>query len=99
MGILDSLKGYHGKFQVVDEEVITEETFANVESVSTVPSDYGISVCFTMKSDDATYGRYKYFPYAKDSKVIENVTKEQLLGGKLLKLSRPGDRDIVRIKI
>lgn len=95
MGLLNSLaKVYPGKWQVIDSEEITNETLENILSVSVKPSDYGLSVCFALKS-----GGYMYVPYSNDSEIKENLSKDDLLGGQILRLHRAGDDDILRIKL
>lgn len=94
MSLLDNLKVYSKKaWEVKDEETLTKESLERYKSVELVSSDIGISVLCVLKNGDK-----QFLPFSRDSKIVTEVTKESMVGAKILKLGRPGDDDIYRIE-
>lgn len=94
MSLLDNLKVYSKKtWEVKAEEILTEESLERYKSVELVSSDIGISVLCVLRSGDK-----QFIPLSRDSKIVTEVTKESMVGAKILKLGRPGDDDIYRIE-
>lgn len=92
MMIFETLKLYPGGFKVADVRNFTEEEIQSVESAEVVPSEYGSSVCFAMKS-----GGKAYIPMSRDATlgIGESVDMTKAL---LLTLVRPGEK-IIRVEI
>lgn len=94
MSLLDNLKVHAKKtWTVKNEEILTKESLDRYESVRLVSSDIGISVLCVLKNGDA-----QFLPLSRDSKIVTSVTKESMVGAKVIQLGRPGDDDIYRIE-
>ena len=93
MNIFQSLQVYAGKWNVVGSRALNDEEKAMIKRAEVVPSEYGNSVCFFMKSGGQTY-----IPLSNQSTlgVGEEVDLEK---AKLLTLHRDGSDDITRIDI
>lgn len=93
MNIFASLQVYAGKWSIKSERAFDDEEIAAVKQAVVVPSQYGNSVMFTMKTGGQTY-----IPLANDSTLtvgeIVDMTK-----AKLLTLSKDGESDINRVSI
>lgn len=93
MNIFASLQVYAGKWSIKSERAFDDEEIAAVKRAVVVPSQYGNSVMFTMKTGGQTY-----IPLANDSTLtvgeIVDMTK-----AKLLTLSKDGESDINRVSI
>lgn len=92
MNIFSSLKSYVGSWEIKDRRDFCQEEIASINDATVVPSTYGSSVCFTMKS-----GAKTYIPLSRDSKYVSGE-KVDLTKVCLLTLSKSGEEDIYRIK-
>ena len=93
MNIFNAIKVYAGKWQVKDSRAFSQEEIDAVDKASVVDSQYGLSVCFFLKS-----GGQSFIPLSSTSSL--NVGDEvNLSAAKLLTLSREGDNDIMRVEI
>lgn len=93
MNIFAGLQKYATKYQVKDSRVFNSEELTEVISAKVVASQYGMSVCFYMKS-----GCQTYIPVSRDSVCqvgdIVDVNK-----AKILILEKEGSEDIARVEI
>lgn len=91
MYIFSALRFYAGKWRVKDSRSFTADEIAAVDQATVVDSQYGMSVCFFMKSGGQTY-----IPLDMNSSksVGDNV---DLSTAKLLTLERQGEADIYRV--
>lgn len=91
MNIFSSLQVYAGKWSVKEERPFTPEEIAAVVQAVVVPSQYGNSVQFTMKSGGLTF-----IPLDQNSPLgtgeLVDLTK-----AKLVTLSKSGEADIFRV--
>lgn len=93
MNIFNAIKVYAGKWQVKDSRAFSQEEIDAVDKASVVDSQYGLSVCFFLKS-----GGQSFIPLSSTSSL--NVGDAvNLSAAKLLTLSREGDSDILRVEI
>lgn len=93
MNIFNSIRVYAGKWQVKDSRAFSQEEIDAVDKASVVDSQYGLSVCFFLKS-----GGQSFIPLSSTSSL--NVGDAvNLSAAKLLTLSREGDNDIMRVEI
>lgn len=93
MNIFNAIKVYAGKWQVKDSRAFSQEEIDAVDRASVVDSQYGLSVCFFLKS-----GGQSFIPLSSTSSL--NVGDAvNLSAAKLLTLSREGDDDILRVEI
>lgn len=91
MNIFNSLRVYAGKWNVTNTRSFTQEEIDGVGEACVVDSQYGMSVCFFMKSGGQTY-----IPLDQNSsKSIGEII--DLKTAKLLTLSREGEADIYRV--
>ena len=91
MNIFNAIKVYAGKWQVKNTRNFTQEEIDAVQSASVVDSQYGLSVCFILRS-----GGQSYIP------LDQNRTKSvgdsiDLSKAQLITLGREGDNDIMRV--
>lgn len=93
MNIFAGLQKYATKFQVKDSRVFNAEELADVTSAKVVASQYGMSVCFFMKS-----GCQTYIPVSRDS-VCQVGDVVDINKAKILILGKEGSEDIVRVEI
>lgn len=93
MNIFNAIKVYQGKWQVKNTRNFTQEEIDAVQSASVVDSQYGLSVCFILRS-----GGQSYIPLDQSStkSVGDSV---DLSKAQLITLSREGDADIMRVSI
>lgn len=93
MNIFGTLKTYAGKWSLKSSRKFEEEEINAVSKAEVVPSSYGNSVCFFMKS-----GGNKYIALSNDATVgvgdLVDLSKAQLLT-----LEKDGESDILRVKI
>lgn len=93
MSIFAGLKIYADKWQVKNTRPFTAEEIAEVESAEVVESNFGFSVCFTMKA-----GGQHYIPVDLESDVaigqVVDVSKAQLKT-----LCKRGETDILRVSV
>lgn len=92
MNIFNQLKVYASKFVVSNRRSFTSEEINSVVSAIVVPSEYGNSACFTMKSGGKTY-----IPMSTNATIGAGETVD-LAKAEILTLTR-GDEEIVRIEI
>ena len=93
MNIFSALRVYAGNWQVKESRSFTAEEINAVESAIVVDSQFGNSVCFTMKAGGKTF-----IPLDQNSKAGLGDSVN-LSNAKLLTLSRQGDADIYRVAI
>ena len=94
MNIFGAIKIYQPKqWEVTETREFSKEEISQVESAYVRESDYGMSVCFLMKS-----GGKSFIPVSNTSSPVVGQ-KVDLTTAKLLKLSREGDEDIYRVQI
>lgn len=93
MNIFQSMKIYVGRWSVSSKRAFTKCEIDQVDSAIVVASQYGNSVCFTMKS-----GGQIYIPLSHESSLgigdPVDISKAQLFT-----LSRAGADDIYRVYI
>lgn len=92
MNIFSALRVYAGKWNVKETRDFTQEEMDAIDTASVVDSQYGMSVCFFMKSGGQTY-----IPLSNDSNKSVGDTID-LKTAKLLTLGRQGESDIFRVK-
>ena len=95
MNIFSGLQVYGGSWNVVVDKTrgFNEEELALIERAEVVPSEYGNSVCFFMKT-----GGQSYIPLSRDSQLTVGDSVD-ITKAKLLTLHRDGSEDITRISI
>lgn len=93
MNIFASLTLYAGKWSVKSTRAFSTEEINAVSKAEVVPSQYGNSVCFFMKSGGQTY-----IPLSQDATagVGDFIDLSQ---AELITLEKQGELDIVRVKI
>ena len=91
MNIFNAIKVYAGKWQVKNTSNFTQEEIDAVQSASVVDSQYGLSVCFILRS-----GGQSYIPLDQNStkSVGDSI---DLSKAQLITLGREGDNDIMRV--
>ena len=91
MNIFNAIKVYAGKWQVKNTRNFTQEEIDAVHSASVVDSQYGLSVCFILRS-----GGQSYIPLDQNStkSVGDSI---DLSKAQLITLGREGDNDIMRV--
>ena len=92
MNIFSSLRVYAGKWAVKATRVFSQEEIDAVDTASVVDSQYGMSVCFFMKSGGQTF-----IPLSNTSSLNVGDTVD-LTKAKLLTLGREGEADIFRVE-
>ena len=92
MNIFSSLRVYAGKWAVKATRVFSQEEIDAVDTASVVDSQYGMSVCFFMKSGGQTF-----IPLSNTSSLNVGDTVN-LATAKLLTLGREGEADILRVE-
>lgn len=91
MNIFNAIKVYSGKWQVKDTRNFTQEEIDAVQSASVVDSQYGLSVCFILRS-----GGQSFIPLDQYScKAVGDPV--DLSKAQLITLGREGDDDIMRV--
>ena len=91
MNAFEGLKVYGGNWEVVNSRSFQQEELALVDKAEVVSSDYGMSVCFFMKSGGKTY-----IPLSRDSALTVGDSVD-ITKAKLLTLHRDGNDNINRI--
>ena len=92
MNIFSALRVYAGKWNVKETRDFTQEEINEIDTATVVDSQYGMSVCFFMKSGGQTY-----IPLSNDSSKSVGDSID-LKAAKLLTLGRQGESDIFRVK-
>ena len=93
MKIFNNLRVYAGKWSVKETRNFTADEIAQVSQAVVVPSQYGNSVQFTMKSGGLTYIQLDQNSDCAIGEVID-LTK-----AKLTNLGKSGEADIYRITV
>lgn len=93
MNIFSNLRVYAGKWSVKDVRNFTSEEIAQVVQAVVVPSQYGNSVQFTMKSGGLTF-----IPLDQNSNCATGEVID-LTEAKLTTLEKSGEADIYRVTI
>ena len=94
MNIFESLKKYANQFVVANRRKFSKEEKALVDHAEVKLSQYGMSVCFYMKS-----GCQTYIPLSRDSVAAEG-DKVDLTKAEILTLKKEGsDETIDRVEI
>lgn len=91
MNIFSALRVYAGKWNVSNKREFTKEEIEAVDSAKVVDSQYGMSICFFMKS-----GGQSYIPLDQNSSKAVGDTVD-LSKASLLTLSKQGESDIYRV--
>lgn len=94
MGILNALRLYRGKWQVKSVDAFDANDAAAVSSAKVVPSEFGQSVCMTLKT-----GGQKYMPLSNTSRAVANGEEINLAECNVVTLEREGDEDIHRLEV
>ena len=94
MSIFDALRTYRGKWAVKSVEKLSADDINSVSSATVVPSEYGQSVCMTLKS-----GGQKFVPVSNTSRAVANGEHIDLNQANIVTLGRDGDDDIYRMEI
>jgi hypothetical protein len=92
MNIFNQLRIYAGKWNVSNEAKFSQEEMDSVSKAEVVDSQYGLSVCFFMKSGGQTY-----IPLDQNSSKNVGDTID-LSQASVLTLSKQGEADIYRVK-
>ena len=93
MKIFNNLRVYAGKWSVKETRNFTADEIAQVSQAVVVPSQYGNSVQFTMKSGGLTYIQ---LDQNSDCAIGEFI---DLTKAKLTTLGKSGEADIYRITV
>lgn len=93
MNIFSNLRVYAGKWSVKETRAFTAEEISQVVQAVVVPSQYGNSVQFTMKTGGLTYIPLDQNSNCATGEVID-FTK-----AKLTTLEKSGESDIYRVTI
>lgn len=91
--IFASLFTYAGKWAEKSVRNFDAEEIASVSKAVVVPSQYGCSVCFFMKSGGQTY-----IPLDQNS-TVGSGEEIDLAKAKLVTLCKDGESDIVRVRV
>lgn len=92
MNIFSALKVYAGRWNESNVRPFDINEIAAVDYVKIEESTYGLSACFFMKTGGMTY-----IPVDQNTHAIEGQVVD-LTKALLVTLSRPGDKDIFRIR-
>lgn len=90
MGFLDKLRTYAGSWSEAGREKLSKAEVAQVESATVVEGQYGLSMCFVMKT-----GGKKFMPLSRDSQLEEGDSVD-IKSVEIITLERDGDDDIYR---
>lgn len=93
MGFFDSKMLYAGKYSEKCVNQFTAEDKAQIKSVEVVPSEFGLSACFTLING---YKAYTPMSNTANVKAGDKLDIDQL---EIQVLERMGSKDIERIKI
>lgn len=86
-------KSYAGNWQIKSVEPMPQIDKDACQSAHVVESQYGLSVCFMMKAGNRFF---KSLDTACDAKPGDAVNLDNV---KVVILSRPGDADIMKVRI
>lgn len=93
MNIFSNLQVYAGKWAEKSRRNFSAEEISAVDSNVVVSSNYGLSVCFFMKSGGQTF-----IPLSTDATVGLGESVD-LQKASLITLSKQGESDIIRVSI
>ena len=93
MNIFSNLQVYAGKWAEKSRRNFSAEEINAVDSNVVVSSNYGLSVCFFMKSGGQTF-----IPLSNDATVGLGESVD-LQKASLITLGKPGESDIIRVSI
>lgn len=93
MNIFSNLTVYAGKWAIKARRVFNSEEVEAISRAEVVPSQYGNSVCFFMKSGGQTY-----IPLSQDSSLSPGDPVD-IAKAELLTLEKSGESDIYRVSI
>lgn len=93
MNIFSNLQVYAGKWAEKSRRNFSQEEINAVDSNVVVSSNYGLSVCFFMKSGGQTF-----IPLSTDATVGLGESVD-LQKASLITLSKQGESDIIRVSI
>lgn len=93
MNIFSKLTVYAGKWAIKARRIFNPEELEVISRAEVVPSQYGNSVCFFMKSGGQTY-----IPLSQDSNLSPG-DEVDLSKAELLTLGKSGEADIYRVSI
>ena len=93
MNIFSNLQVYAGKWAEKSRRSFSQEEINAVDNTVVVSSNYGLSVCFFMKSGGKTF-----IPLSNDATVGLGETVD-LNKAELITLSKQGEGDIIRVSI
>jgi hypothetical protein len=93
MNIFSNLQVYAGKWAEKSRRSFSQEEINAVDNTVVVSSNYGLSVCFFMKSGGQTF-----IPLSNDATVGLGETVD-LNKAELITLSKQGEGDIIRVSI
>lgn len=91
---LEKLRLYRGKWNVKSVDKFDAAEAASISSAVVVPSDFGQSVCMTLKS-----GGSRYMPLSNTSRAVANGEEINVADCNVVTLGREGDDDIYRIEV
>lgn len=91
---INALRLYRGKWQVKSVDKFDVNDAADVAKAEVVPSDFGQSVCMTLKS-----GGTKYLPVSNTSRALADGEQVNVAECNVVTLGREGDEDIYRIEV
>ena len=92
MNIFSSLQWYPEKWQETNVRSFSPEEIAAVERAKVVESQYGFSVCFTMRAGGTTFIPLDVNSSLGDGDIVDLTT------AKLVTLSKKGEDDIMRVR-
>lgn len=93
MGLFTGRTVYAGKWSVKNVELMSAEDQAMVTRAEIVPSEFGMSVCFFMKTGGQTY-----IPVSNDCTVAVGESVD-LSKAEIITLEKQGESDIERIRV
>lgn len=93
MNIFSNLQVYAGKWAEKSRRSFSQEEINAVDNTVVVSSNYGLSVCFFMKSGGQTF-----IPLSTDATVGLGESVD-LQKASLITLSKQGESDIIRVSI
>jgi hypothetical protein len=93
MNIFSNLQVYAGKWAEKSRRNFSQEEINAVDNTVVVSSNYGLSVCFFMKSGGQTF-----IPLSNDATVGLGESVD-LQKASLITLSKQGESDIIRVSI
>ena len=92
MNIFSALRLYAGKWNEKASRAFSSDEIQAVDSAKVVESQYGLSVCFMMKS-----GGMAFIPLDMNSSLGVGADVD-LSKAELVTLGRPGEQDIYRVR-